>query len=249
MKKFISAILCALLFVGFVLPVTAQGIVRVNPDVLTMEHFRYRQADLLVDEGKYAEAAIAFGKLGDYSDARQRSFELWKTVPNRRTISFDTAATDYGYMFCALRKDGTVAVDAQESTRVPQSFIENYYTVKFKDIVSLYPYVGLKMDGTLVLAEDVKLEHGEELARWTDIVQIEVGDFYIIGVKIDGTVVGTGLGDKGLQYVEDWTDIIAISSKFGHAVGLKKDGSLVFAGSNGKGQCNTAGWPKILLPQ
>ena len=81
MKKFISAILCALLFVGFVLPVTAQGIVRVNPDVLTMEHFRYRQADLLVDEGKYAEAAIAFGKLGDYSDDRQAALSCGRRCP------------------------------------------------------------------------------------------------------------------------------------------------------------------------
>lgn len=224
MKKFISAILCALLFVGSVLPVTAQGIVRVNPDVLTMEHFRYRQADLLVDEGKYAEAAIAFGKLGDYSDARQRSFELWKTVPNRRTISFDTVATDYGYMFCALRKDGTVAVDAQESTRVPQSFIENYYTVKFKDIVSLYPYVGLKMDGTLVLAEDVKLEHGEELARWTDIVSLCVYGNNYLGLKADGTVVAAGSAKFD---VAAWKDISAVAQGEGFAVGLKSDGTLV----------------------
>ena len=37
----------------------------------------YEKAESLQQRGKIAEAAISFGALGDYADARARSFKLW----------------------------------------------------------------------------------------------------------------------------------------------------------------------------
>lgn len=55
-----------------------------------------------MNEGKYAEAARAFGVLGDYKDRRERSFALWGNITQRDTISASDEHT------VGVRSDGTV---------------------------------------------------------------------------------------------------------------------------------------------
>lgn len=91
--------------------------------------------------------------------------------------------------------------------------------------------VGLKSDGT-VLAEG---EDGwgfkpEEIAKWTDIIQIESGVFETIGLKKDGTVVVSKselVEQEYLKDVEAWQDIVKIYHANELVVGLKSDGTVV----------------------
>lgn len=64
----------------------------------------YQQAVSLQEQGDLAQAAIAFGKAGDYEDAAIRSMTLWQQIGKLPTV-----AVRYG-VAAALKEDGTVAL-------------------------------------------------------------------------------------------------------------------------------------------
>ena len=74
----------------------------------------YANAEALLDEtptrAEIAKAAIAFAKVGDYKDARERSLALWDAAAVRETISSGE------YHTVALKTDGTaIGTDAKGS--------------------------------------------------------------------------------------------------------------------------------------
>ena len=101
---------------------------------------KYNEASAL-EETNPTEAAMAFGKLGDYRDAQERSFALWDRIAVRETIS----AGDHHTV--GLKADGTVVAAGS-----------NYYgkcnVSGWTDIVAIsagsYHTVGLRADGTVV---------------------------------------------------------------------------------------------------
>ena len=233
----------------------------------------YADAEALEAADKAVEAAMAFGKLGDYRDARSRSLALWDTLAVRDTISAGTGYT------VGLKRDGTVV--AVGDNRAGECNVSGWtdivavsagdnFTVGLKsdgtvvavgdnedgecdvsswtDIVAVsagdYHTVGLKVDGTVVSVGRNK--YGEcNVSRWTDIVAISAGDDCTVGVKTDGTVVAVGAGNK-IQGLDRWTDIVAVSTGFQHNVGLKSDGTVVAEGSNWDGECEVSGWTDIV---
>ena len=62
----------------------------------------YAQAEQLLAQGENVEAAIAFEKLAQYKDARERSFALWDTIAVRETLAAGNSHT------VGLKTDGTV---------------------------------------------------------------------------------------------------------------------------------------------
>lgn len=69
---------------------------------LTPEEAAYAEADELLAAGDRYDAAVAFYALGDYRDARERSFALWAEIAHRETIYADWDLT------VGLKSDGTV---------------------------------------------------------------------------------------------------------------------------------------------
>ena len=45
--------------------------------------------------------------------------------------------------------------------------------------------------------------------------------WYTIGLRADGTLLGTGMNEDGQRDVDDWTDVVAVATSFHHAVGLR----------------------------
>ena len=203
------------------------------------EENAYAEAQKLEKDGKTAEAAIAYGKLGDYKDAHEKSFALWDEVAVRETIATDDNHT------AGLKSDGTVAaVGYNEYGQCDVS--------EWTDIVAIsagYDHtVGLKSDGTVVAVGDN--DDGQcDVSEWTDIVAVAAGTFHTVGLKSDGTVVAVGWNYYGQCDVSEWTDIVAISAGSSHTVGLKSDGTVVAVGNNYDGQCNVSGWTDIKLPR
>ena len=233
----------------------------------------YADAEALEAADKSAEAAMAFGKLGDYRDARSRSLALWDTLAVRDTISAGTGYT------VGLKRDGTVV--AVGDNRAGECNVSGWtdivavsagdnFTVGLKsdgtvvavgdsedgecdvsswtDIVAVragdYHTVGLKVDGTVVSVGRNK--YGEcNVSRWTDIVAISAGDDCTVGVKTDGTVVAVGAGNK-IQGLDRWTDIVSVSAGNFHTVRLKSDGTVVAKGSDIDGECDVGGWMDIV---
>lgn len=207
-----------------------ESVISTEPVSTDPQALAYAEAEQLLAEGEYAKAAIAFGKLADYADARQRSFDLWDTVAKRDTIS------GHSILSLGLRSDGTVLVSGDKF----QGDVSTW-----SDIIAVSAgfgsvAVGLKSDGTVVAEGDNRRGHCN-VSDWTDIVAISSGRSHTVGLKCDGTVVCTTPSDSvwnlGLCDIENWTDIVAIDAGMGAIIGLKSDGTVVIIE-------NTVGSPK-----
>ena len=196
----------------------------------------YAAAEELLAGGETSKAAIAFGKLGDYMDARARSFALWEIITHRDTVSAGWVHT------AGLKSDGTVVAAGQND--YGQCNISDWREIVAISVGSLHT-VGLKSNGTVVTAG--WNEYGQcKVSDWKDIVAVSAGGGHTVGLKSDGTVVAAGWNAYGQSMVDDWEDIIAISAGGYHTIGLKSDGTVVAVGRNEYGQCNVSDWRDII---
>ena len=76
------------------------------------------------------------------------------------------------------------------------------------------------------------------------IVAIEAGFNYVVGLREDGMIVGSG-NPRAWSDMADWTDIAAFAIGGAHTVGLKRDGTVIATGDNSEGQCNVESWSDI----
>jgi len=89
---------------------------------------------------------------------------------------------------------------------------------------------------------------------------VAAAEFYVVGLKDDGTVVAVGDNDYGQCDVGNWTGITQVAVGEFHTVGLKDDGTVVAAGCTNYeprgspripwinvqgGQCDVGGWRDI----
>lgn len=194
----------------------------------------YRTAEALAESGETAQAAIAFGKLGEYKNATGRCMELWSQVKNLTTIDAGVSHT------VALCSDGTVVATGENENS--QCNVGDWTA-----IVSVsaggYHTVGLCSDGTVV-AVGATNDGRCNVSGWTDIIAISAGGYHTVGLRSDGTVVAIGYSEDGQCNVSSWTDIVAISAGRRHTVGLRSDGTVVSVGDWGK--CNPNGWANIV---
>ncbi|MDY3975334.1 MAG: hypothetical protein SOY77_02385, partial [Eubacteriales bacterium] len=198
----------------------------------------YAQAEQLLAQGKKAEAAMAFGMIGD-KYARKRSFAIWDEIAERDTIAI-------GDHTVALKTDGTVVA-------VGDNFCGRCDVSSWADIaavaVNIGHTVGLKADGTVV-AVGYNYWGQCDVSGWRDIAAVAAGYKYTVGLKADGTVVAVGSNLDGQCDVSGWTDIVAVTGgdgwAEGHTVGLRADGTVVAVGKNDDGQCNVSGWRDIV---
>lgn len=241
---------------------------------LSPEEEAYLQAEALLEEGKLGEAAIAFGKLAGYSDARERSFEIWDKIAVRDTISAGNwnsiALTENDSIvtagwntagqcnvagwtnIIAISMGGhhTVGLRANGTVIATGDNTDGECTVSgWSDIVAISAgeshTVGLRADGTVVAVGCN--EHGQcNVSGWTDIVAISAASYHTTGLRADGTVVAIGSNSSGQCDISDWSDIVAISSGRGHTIGLRSDGSVVAVGWNKNGQCSVSSWTDII---
>jgi len=219
---------------GIPLPGSGQRTKDAQPDPL--KDASYAQAEELLAQGKLGEAAIAFGKLSGYRNARERSFEIWDQIAVRETV----VASNYHTV--GLKDIGTVVTAGQnDHGQCNVSEWTNIIAVSstFRNTV------GLKSDGTVVIAGEN--DYGQcDISGWTDIVAVSSGVKHTVGLKSDGTVTAVGRNGNGQCDVNEWSDIVAISTGRLHTVGLKADGTVVAVGDNDYGQCEVSQWTDIV---
>ena len=194
---------------------------------------KYNRANTLIQSGDYAEAAIVFGSLGNYKDARDRCIPLFQLFSDSLSASNHTVA---------LKEDGTVIATGHNVYR--ECDVSDW-----TDIVAVsagfYHTIGLKADGTVVAAGDNK--YGQcDVSDWTDIVAVSAGTLHTIGLKSDGTVVSTGYNKRRQCDVSNWTGIVAVSAGYSHTIGLKADGTVVATGYDEYKQCDVLDWVDIV---
>ena len=191
----------------------------------------YADAETLQNAGETAEAAILFGKLGNYHDARERSFTLWNNVAQRDSIGAGAFHT------IGLKTDGTVyAAGRNTNGQCDVSGWTDIIAVSASYNVS----AGLKADGTVVTTGETL-----NLSDWDNIVSISVNEDHMVGLRTDGTVVAAGKNEYGQCNVSDWENIMEVSAGRWFTVGLKVDGTVVATGINTDGQCDVSKWSEI----
>ena len=202
---------------------------------------RYKAAEKLYAAGDYHGAATTFASVGNYKDAKERSYDYWDNVAQR-------ASASAGYLHTVgLKANSTVVA-------VGYNYSGRCNVDGWTDIVAVSAggghTVGLKADGTVVATKytgDQILNYGQcDVTDWTDIVAISAGENHTVGLKADGTVVTAGYNEYGQCDVSGWKDIVAVSAGGSHTVGLKADGTVVAVGVNYSGQCNVSGWKDIV---
>ncbi|MFV0380014.1 MAG: helix-turn-helix domain-containing protein [Anaerorhabdus sp.] len=87
---------------------------------------------------------------------------------------------------------------------------------------------------------------GLNLASFSEIVAISAKSNFALGLRADGTVVGTGDNSKGQLDVSSWSQITKISAGAEHSVALKSDGKVLCVGSNRNQQCEVADWKGVI---
>ena len=155
---------------------------------------KYNKAIHLLDSGDYAEAAITFGSLGNYKDARDRCIPLFQLFSDSLSANNHTVA---------LKADGTVMATGYNA--YGECDVSDWKDVV--DVSAGYNYtISLKANGTVVAAG--YNEYGQcDVLDWVDIVSVSAGHNHTIGLKADGTLVATG-SDRNRQCdVSDWTNI------------------------------------------
>lgn len=163
----------------------------------------YIYADHLLKEENKAAAAMAFARIADYRDARERSYTLWAEIAQRETIGAG------GYHTVGLRNDGTVvAVGENSDGQCNVSDWTNIVAVS----AGYYHTVGLRSDGTVV-AVGSNTYGQNNVSSWTDIVAIDAGYYHTVGLRSDGTVVAVGANwSDQCDAISTWTDIMAVDA-------------------------------------
>lgn len=74
-------------------------------------------------------------------------------------------------------------------------------------------------------------EIATQVAQWTDLIAVDVGNNHAVGLKSDGTVVAAGYLFNRQCYVEEWTDVTAIAAGVDFTVGIQSGYRIEIAGS------------------
>ena len=78
--------------------------------------------------------------------------------------------------------------------------------------------IGMRSDGSVVAMGENEIK-AREVSNWKDIAAVSAGYDFIVGLKLDGTVVQVG-GDW--HEVSGWNDIAAIDAGISYTVGFSR---------------------------
>ena len=235
----------------------------------------YKEAQALLDAGKYEEAEAAFAALGDYRDSAEQ-VRLLPTYQRADTLMKFGQYPGAAIAFSKLGDYRDSAQRAKKAGEMQQIFSiaagkghtvglrrdgtvvvvgwNKYGQCNVSDwsgivaVAAGYSHtVGLRRDGTVVA--EGNNEHGQcrvRVSGWSNIVSVSAGGRHTVGLRSDGTVVAVGYNENGRCDVSGWSDIVAVAAGTSHTVGLHRDGTVVAVGGNWSGQCDVSGWSDIV---
>jgi len=203
----------------------------------------------------YAGFEVTVGVKSDgtvVSTAAQSAFEGWKDIvsltglgdtiyglskngdvyaPNKKApIMTDVKSIHCNVYFpLFIKNDGTVVGNDPEYSHY-YSGIENWTGVKDIAMNHTNLSAGLMEDGTVKLIGKENTVSQCDVSGWTDIVAVAVGDYHVVGLRSDGTVVATGTNGYGQCDVSEWRDVVAIWANNVVTIGLRENGKVVVAG-------------------
>lgn len=162
-----------------------------------------------------AYAIIAGSKL--YSDQYSWGMDFGQEILS--VVAKDNSSNDYPYgQFIVLLEDGSIAELWSESC-IKQLSPEKDFCGIASGCNGLV--FGLKKDGTVaVFYSENNKEIAKELAKWSDVIQIESGARHVVGLRHNKTVIATGKA-SACEPLREWKNIERIfvakeSPLYGH---------------------------------
>ncbi len=209
----------------------------------------YESAMSLYEDGRYAEAAVAFGKLGDYKDSYEKSKECWAMV-SHDVVTFDA---NFNHTV-AITEDGSVVVTNKNALFGKPKYIDDWENISAVSAGSNY-VVGLTSEKKVVY-EDYSEDKGktawlQAVEDWENVKFIDATRGYMIGLTETGNILFVG-DDKeaGVEEIGNevsyWENIVSVSAGKHYVVGIKTDGTVIAAGSNEYGGCDVSDWEDIV---
>lgn len=203
--------------------------------VVSIQTEWYAEAEQFLSAGNKVRAAVAFGWLEDFQDARERSRALWEEIVPPQTISAG------GWFSAALRSDRTAV--AMGDNREEQCWVGSWLNIR--SVTTGWEHtLGLRTDGTVVAA-GYNADGRGNVESWRDMAAVSAGQWHTVGLKTNGTVIGLGCNKDGRLDFEGWENIQNISAGRNHTLGLTAAGTALAVGSNQDGQCDVAGWSQL----
>lgn len=142
---------------------------------------------------------------------------------------------DYESNKIAMLSDkGALTISDKVKGVTSENIYPTYYDVK-KAAMSDTHIAMLKNDGKV---DCIKLSDSttENIPGWENIIDVEAGKGFIIGLDISGKVFAIGENSHGECDVSEWHDIVKIKAAGKRAVGLSIDGKLYMSGVSDFGE-------------
>ena len=195
---------------------------------------RYNKAVELMNAGRYGEAITAFAELDGYKDSEKKIEDIveavmWKAEKLEADGRLPEAAMTYGML-----ADGSL--ECRERSFALWEKIAPRQTIGD----SFGFTIALHTDGTVVT--HVIDAFSCDVSDWSDIVAVSAGYDYVLGLRANGTVVGSGSS----YYSPDWTNIVSVSAGRYLCAGLRADGTVVAASQNSPGAYDVSDWSDII---
>lgn len=203
--------------------------------------------DIISIDG-YGECTIGLKKdgtvkvAGNFSEDEKENISKWNHI-------VDVAAGELYVV--ALQSDGKVVSEGHNGNE--QRDLNEWQTEKVVDIDAGWSFtVGLTDNGELLFAgkaDKLKTDYGKDKDVWKDVIKIAAsggesggndgiqrGSGHVVGLKLDGTIIG--IGDNDWWQVEfegeEWKDvrIKEIAAGDWYTVALREDGTILITGEN-----------------
>lgn len=142
----------------------------------------------------------------------------------------DVAGRDTSPYF-ALRKDGEIIRWEDENTMNRSTRGNGFDHPPYTDIDMFWNHiVALRADGRVDAMGDGMYAQVLDTGDWEDVVKVEAGENFTLGLRRDGTVSFAGADETHAAQVAAWTDVVDISAGPRFSVALMRDGSVAMAG-------------------
>ena len=239
--------------------------------IVVTQRIAYRQAEELLEAGRYEEAASAFAELDDYADAAERALAC-RYVGAEALLEaeqYDEAAAAFAALgdyedsaeralACRYAK-AEVLLEAGRYEEAAAAFAELDEHADSAERALPYRYAwaealleaGQTPEAAIAFgrADGYRDARARSAALWAGVAQrnaVATNTWYTVGLRADGTAIATGWSPPGGRDVSGWRDLVAVAAGSNHTVGLCADGTAVAAGSNSDGQCDVSGWRDLV---
>ena len=98
-------------------------------------------------------------------------------------------------------------------------------------------------DGTVLTYGGAR--SGINTSSWNEIVQISGYDDHIVGLKADGTLVGTGTNNEGDLDIQSWMGVVQVATGYHGTSALTEDGYVLYTGTENANIDDCVNWKDI----